>query len=118
MSSGKSEISRRKFMKQVGVGTGAILGTQLLGPRFVSALGDNADLTKYKGTKLKVLGHPTHHVEGVIAFHDKFTELTVSKWKYNCSKNRSNGKNRCWIMPPDVENMMRPLFPLCSWLNT
>ena len=71
-----SNISRRDFIKQAGVGAGIVLGSQLIAPPFLRASGDKADLMRYKGTKLKVLGHPTHHVEGVIEFHTKFTELT------------------------------------------
>ncbi|MCL5772444.1 MAG: extracellular solute-binding protein [Actinobacteria bacterium] len=37
------------------------------------------DMKKYAGTEITVLGHPTHHVEGVVQFVDKFTELTGIK---------------------------------------
>ena len=34
------------------------------------------DLRKYEGTEITLLGHPTHHIEGIIQFADVFTELT------------------------------------------
>ena len=37
------------------------------------------DMRKYEGTEITVLGHPTHHVEGVVKFVDTFTELTGIK---------------------------------------
>jgi len=38
-----------------------------------------ADMRKYAGTTIRVLGHPTHHVEGVVKYVNEFTKLTGIK---------------------------------------
>ena len=63
---------RRKFIKSTGSAAAALALPSL-------SLGAKADLKKYKGTEITLLGHPTHHIEGIVQFGHIFTELTGIK---------------------------------------
>lgn len=71
------KITIRDFIKKACFSLIAVaVVVSLFAMSNVSVLADNVDIRQYAGTKIRVLGHPTHHVEGVLQFKDKFTELT------------------------------------------